>query len=66
MQNKHYFTSLAIKFYTSIVDKNALIKPSAKGKGKDVEFSEFCEKKWSILTYFWRGYTPWQANEKEK
>ena len=28
-QNKHYFTSSAIKFYTNIIDKNALIKPSA-------------------------------------
>ena len=32
MQNKHYFTSSAMKFYTNNVDKNAWIKPSAKSK----------------------------------
>ena len=60
--------------YSIRIDKMILSNPQQGVKEMTVaccnhestlEFSEFGEKKWCILAYFWCGYPPWQANNKE-
>ena len=46
--HEHYFTPSAIEFYTNFVDKNASIKPSARGQENDCCLLQPC-----IHRIFW-------------